>query len=442
MVIASIKQFIKEYRFDEALEIVDETLKSSDSNELKIIRNQILLKMLNFHDALHNSLRLLKKVEEIEDRINLIIVVIKASFELGELQSIPEQLHLLDHLLEMNSINPELKILAHNLKGDYDAYLGNLDDAISNYGISRKLAENLANPDLQGTILNRLAYLYRLKGDFQTSMTLSRSNSNYKISEKNKARNFLNIGVLLSTRNDQKSALVNLKDAQRIAEKLNNRYLMSNIYFYMIKVYLEQSKINKAEELLQKLTIIDYFNSPTHELRCNLANALILAKSSRLTNKIKAQEILENIIQEDIIDFELSIIAIRQIIEILILELRLYGEEEVLSELNQLIVAMNSMANKQNSTVYIVESLLYMSKLQYITNRPVIALDILDQVIELADNANLRHIHAFSINEKKKLNEELKKQKNLTLKHQNLLEKMNSINIEDYLSKISNEIYS
>ncbi len=440
MVIIDITSLIDNFEYQEAIDLINKELHKSNDIELALVKCDILFKQQKFQECIDYSLTLIDYCKSSKQLARIIISVILSSMELGDLSALLDYFDKLDAISDAE-LSDEILINIELLKGHYYSNRGNLDRSIIHYTRSLELSRKIGDTDLVGSGVNSLAYIYRLKGEIQKSLDLSLKNINFKLSRNNKITNLVNIGVILLTRNEFSKAISNFDEAYRLARLDNNKNAMSMIYFYKIKSLLKNNKIDKAEQLFQQLTVMDFFESSSHKIRCSLANAMILSKSTRLTNKIKAQEILEKLLNNKDLDFEMSIIVIKLLIEILIVELKLYGEEEVLKELHQLIILMNSIANQHGSVLQVIESLLYLSRMNYLNDKLDLSVKIIDEAISISEKYNLVHLTEISRKEKELLMNEITKQKNITIKHSNLIDRMNSIDIDDYLKKITEEIY-
>jgi hypothetical protein len=95
--------------------------------------------------------------------------------------------------------------------------------------------------------------------------------------------------------------------------------------------------LNEARNLLLIFDQLNIEENKQIKLRRDLANALILKKQSRVMFKVDAQRILAKIVNDKVIDHEMTIIAMLNLCDLLLDEWQTYNQEEVLKELMELL---------------------------------------------------------------------------------------------------------
>ena len=106
-----------------------------------------------------------------------------------------------------------------------------------------------------------------------------------------------------------------------------------------------QSNLEKANNCLEKISKFlqelpsgkGVDTSKGVNLIYRLSKALIFKKSKRRIKKAQSQELLTNIANEDIIIHEYTVVAMQNLCELLIDEMREEFEEEIFREILQLI---------------------------------------------------------------------------------------------------------
>ncbi|MBY9005929.1 MAG: tetratricopeptide repeat protein [Candidatus Lokiarchaeota archaeon] len=93
--------------------------------------------------------------------------------------------------------------------------------------------------------------------------------------------------------------------------------------------------VNNYLDRLHQLSIT-YPNIEQFNLLYRLDKAIILKSSNRLMDKMTAGEMFNKIINEDIIDHEITVEAMKNLCEILIYELELSGDKEIIKEIENL----------------------------------------------------------------------------------------------------------
>ncbi|MCE7736698.1 MAG: tetratricopeptide repeat protein, partial [Candidatus Heimdallarchaeota archaeon] len=139
--------------------------------------------------------------------------------------------------------------------------------------------------------------------------------------------------------------------------------------YELMKCYIDKKDIVSATALLKEFPEFpdskDILLSSSIHLKL-LANAMILKSSSRITEKIKAQEKLKQVVEDGSVSFHLYLEALLSYLELLFVELGVFGEQEVLSEVEELIEKLYSKAREQRSFILLINTHLMRSKLYLI----------------------------------------------------------------------------
>ncbi|MHA2252134.1 MAG: tetratricopeptide repeat protein, partial [Candidatus Kariarchaeaceae archaeon] len=123
-----------------------------------------------------------------------------------------------------------------------------------------------------------------------------------------------------------------------IKQELKNPLALSYTLFQLIVFYLERKNNKEADRYLSQLETIN--NTKTNEyikLNAELACALVLKNKPRLVNKAIAQNKLRSIINKPIIDNEYYLVSLINLIDLLLDELRAFGEPLILEEIEEQI---------------------------------------------------------------------------------------------------------
>ena len=110
-----------------------------------------------------------------------------------------------------------------------------------------------------------------------------------------------------------------------------NQYPEAKGYFQELKEIL----VNDDNNMLQQLVM--------------LAEAFILKLENRSRSRVKAEDLLLEIISSDMIDFEIYLDAMLNLCELLVIELKITSSQEVLTELKDLLSKINKIAHYQQS---------------------------------------------------------------------------------------------
>ncbi|MFX1535921.1 MAG: tetratricopeptide repeat protein [Promethearchaeota archaeon] len=281
---------------------------------------------------------------------------------------------------------------------------GDLERALEHQEQSLALSQEIGNPQDIAIDLDNIGRIYSLRGDLQQALQYHQRALTLKeqIGNKNDiAMTLISLGKIFMQKGELNQALTYYKQSLVLFEEVDNRQHIAESLENIAMVYAEKGAFEQGLEHLEKsLTIyeevgnnlkisstlfslilvgldrnsgrtIDYFqrlkeikdqeNNKLINQRYQVAEALLLKSSTRSRDKIKATELLEQIVEEEIVDHELIVIAMLNLCDLLLKELRI--SEEVLDEINSIVNTLLVIAKNQHSHSLLVETYLLKAKL-------------------------------------------------------------------------------
>jgi hypothetical protein len=243
-----------------------------------------------------------------------------------------------------------------------------------------------------------------------------------------------NIGHIYWHRGDLEHALNYQQRSLAIREELGNPIEISYSLFNLITVAIDSEALETASQHLKHLHQIDERESnKTINQRYRVAKALMLKTSTRMSKRAEAQGILQKIVDEDIVDHFLTMRAMLNLCELLIDELKMYGDPGVFRQIQALLTRIHDIAVHQRSSPLIVEVLLLKAKFTLVDGDAQGAHQLLAQAKIKAKGRGLNQLHIKIIKEQEILRTELEKWSELIEKNAPLKERLDQARIEDYL---------
>jgi len=207
--------------------------------------------------------------------------------------------------------------------------------------------------------------------------------------------------------------------------------------FGLITFYLDKDEKSGVNNYYNQLQIIADNSDNKHiVLYYKLAKALILKSSKRSRKKAQAEDSLQKIIEDEIFDHELTVLAMKHYIELLLIELKSFGEEEVFDEAVALIGKLLVIAQEQKSLTLIVETMLLRSKFALIKGDVDKANEYLEQAEINAEEYNLTALHKQVQDERAALNEDMEKWRDLVDKGASMFERIEQANMINYIKQM------
>lgn len=234
---------------------------------------------------------------------------------------------------------------------------------------------------------------------------------------------------------------------QRIKEYdyANGPWDISLVIYRLVECYIEKKDITSAKALLRDFPEVsdpeDSLMTPIIHLKL-LANAMILKNSSRITEKVKAQEMLRQVVEDDCVVFYLYLDALLSYLELLFVELGVFGEAEVLGEVEELIEKLYSKAREQRSFILLINSHLMRSKLYLILGELTQAQEEIQRARKIAIDKEIKHLIPAVEKEELELESQLIKWKEIIRSNAALSERVEQSQIKEYIARAKQLVVS
>ena len=261
---------------------------------------------------------------------------------------------------------------------------GELNYALECYQRSLTLFETIGNPLSNAICLTNIGRLYRDKGELQLALEyLHRSLTLMKsIGDQERiATTLANIGSVYWKMGDLDLAEEYLANSLHVRESIGTDLYRSHHLFYLLRVALEQEDRSKAQSYLSQLEKL-HERQPTDkltQLHYRLGEALVLKTSRRFISKAQAQKILTEIVDDEMVLQYYGSLAQINLCEMLLDELKAYGEVEVFEETKALVQKLYEQAQKEHSFSLEVNALILQAKFAMIEGNLVKSTKLLNQ---------------------------------------------------------------
>ncbi|MHA1479907.1 MAG: tetratricopeptide repeat protein [Candidatus Thorarchaeota archaeon] len=204
-----------------------------------------------------------------------------------------------------------------------------------------------------------------------------------------------NVGALLHTKGELDSSLKNLKESLEIAEILGNNNHTGQTLYRLISATIDLNDIDQAQSYLQQLQKYCSVQEGANKFldqAYRVAQSLILKTSRNPRKRAKAEELLEQVVREDVIDIELTTDALLTLCSMLLEDFHVSGDEEVLQDLNTLIDQLSEIAEKQHSYWLLAESYWLQSQIALVELKTKDALQLLSKAQLIAEGHGLNKL--------------------------------------------------
>ncbi|MCE7742150.1 MAG: tetratricopeptide repeat protein [Candidatus Heimdallarchaeota archaeon] len=320
-------------------------------------------------------------------------------------------------------------------KGEHNKAIETLNDVIA--------ISNEKSFPLQIAVANRtFGFIYASLGDLDKALDLllrdidffERINYDYYL----ESLHF--IGLIYWQRGDEENSISILSKCIRIKEENNQPLVMTFTLFEIIRIFIEKKDIEQARFYFSKLEEINAQLENKHiSLTFRLSEALLLINSELQRKRIKAEYLLEQIIEEPIIFFPYTMDAILSLSEFYLKELRLSGDTAFLSKLDILVNKLAEISMNQKSFSLTIDVLWLKSQLALLNYDTKKAQGLIIQAQELAKEKGFARLYQKFSDELNELKRSLSKWIKFKEERAPASEMLQFVNIDKALETIRND---
>lgn len=442
------KKFVEEGKYNKALillENFEEREKNTNSSLLshRLLKSSILNNVGNYKDAFQYAEQAYQVSQDLKSDLQSIDALLNMSFALTMELSLDKAFDLIvqsEDLLKTCS-NESLIVIKQKqasidyIKGLFYFYKNDADRGIKyaeqslklreELGSSRELAEPLYVLGLIYTLLKYdldlakaytersqrhakesnqthiiaynlliLGMIYLFKGELEQAITYIKQSLTLSEEINNKryiSSLYNNLAMVYQQQGDIEQALVCLEKSLVVAKEINNKWNIGHTTSSMVTLYIEKNDKENAQKYLELLKqISEHEEFEMFDVLYRLGKALILKISARTHNRAKAEELLVQITEEEVIMSEATIVALINLCDLLIEELSIINDVEIIDELKPLIKQLTDIAENSNSFWILAETHILQAKLSLITLDMKGARHFLTQAQQIADKHSLQ----------------------------------------------------
>jgi len=273
---------------------------------------------------------------------------------------------------------------------------GDLSLALEYNRSSLNVFEQLGEKKWMADALNNMGLIHLNKGNVDIALNhLQRSLSIREDigSRRDIGTSFLNIGYVYENKGNLKKAFSFHLKSLELFEKIGNNLDLSESLMNLVSVSVYMGLKEKAGSYLEKLrSIKNNENNKLIDVYYRISKAKLLKMSNRFVKRAEAQLLLQQIADEDVLVFELTIDAMVNLSELLLMELKDSGDEEVLMEVKELLNRLLNLSKSQNSHSWLANTYLLQSKLSLLELDMESAQQLLVQAQLIAEEKELHQL--------------------------------------------------
>jgi hypothetical protein len=365
------EKLFNEEKYDEALKIVNDLEKKGDltptnQNKCLLLKSEYSWEKRKHKDSLKlaeraykGSLRLNNKKQSVESLLS----IVRGLLFLGELDEGFEKLEVCKELFKTLKGKPKkIKQLEARINRSYGVFYifkGDVRQAKLYEEKALALAQEIGDMGLICLLLNNLGERNRNLGDL------------------NHALDYAKRGLVLHEKYFKYKKTITLA------------YLLSTL----LDIYIDKNDLMEAQNYLIRLEQLNYQednkNISTLYRSCK---ATLLKSTPRARNRVLAEELFRQIIEEEIYSFEIWVRALINLCDLLLIELRMTNIVEIVDEIRPLIEKLLEVAENTHSNWLIVEAYILQAKLSLLTFNIKQSKRYLTQAKQIAERFGLNNL--------------------------------------------------
>jgi len=233
---------------------------------------------------------------------------------------------------------------------------GDLDHSILLYEQSLPIFKELNNKKMMADVLNNMGDVYRRSGELD------------RASER-------------------------LEESLALRHESGNLRNIAVVHDNLIQLFIEKGELKRAQQYLDDMEqLITHLKDKQINRWYLFDKALLLRKSLRARKRVKAEKILMKIVNDEDSDHELTVNALLNLCELLLVELRMTNDLEVLKEIEPFVFRLLNIVEKSNSYWFLGETHLLQAKLSLLAFDINKAKRFLTQAQQIAERFDLTQL--------------------------------------------------
>lgn len=293
--------------------------------------------------------------------------------------------------LEIRNNIGNQKDIAYSLHqlGSIHYFVGNFDEALTYFVEGLELRNNIENAQDRAASLNAIGCIYSDRYDLEKAHEYFIESIKVREEIGNKqdiASSYSRIGYNYHQLGDYDTAIEYYQKGLSLMDE--NIYHISLLFLVdnIIHSAIASNRVDLAKKYNQIIkSLIKTEDTPSLQFVHKYYSALILKEDKRAINKLKSQELFTDLVEDNQNEFAIvQINSMLNLCELLLVEFKNYGVEEVYIQLKELIKRLINIA--ENKNLYYIHSkvLMFASQLATIDSNSNLARKLLHEAQEIA----------------------------------------------------------
>jgi tetratricopeptide (TPR) repeat protein len=448
----NVEQLREKGEFEKAFDIINilENQGGFSKEEfvsLLILKCSLLLELRRLKEAQELAEKILEQSEKLNwydkiiDALDIIAWVYR---RFGKLEEALETINRAEELIRIKFPDPDKEIQKKQaslylVKGSIFFARGNLNAIKECLEEGLNLAKIIEDKKLlMHFTLNSGSY-YGIKGKLDLSLDYQKQGLALA-KEINDSQNIIialnNIGCVYREQGKLEKALENITQSYLLAKKIKSPSI-SVVLDSIFHVVLDKGDLKEAEKYLEEMNELK--NQEEYEiikLNYLINKALLLKANPRASNLSKAEKILKEALEEEIVLYEPHIDALLNLCDILLTDLQNTNDPEILNELQPYVSRLLDLAEKNNSFSLIAETKLLEARLALLSFDIKNVRKFLSKAQEIADKYSLNRLSIKISNEHDELIKQIDMWDNLKKSNLPMSERLKKTGLKEEMKRM------
>lgn len=247
---------------------------------------------------------------------------------------------------------------------------------------------------------------------------------------------FANMGLIYWYNGELDRALEHLEPGLADLERTGQETFIALASLDLIQIHLDKGSVEQAQDYLRRVQQLNaQGDNKTVKQSYLLGQALILKTSPRVRMRVRAAELLEQVVADEIISHSTTVTAMFALCELLIDEIRAYGDSEALQEAKILAENLYALAQRKHSFSLVVDALILQGKFALIEGNLTAAEELLEQAAALAEEKKLGLFLKKAVAERYRLDEQYKRWLHIIQSNASFQERLEQAQLANYIKE-------
>ncbi|MHA2104401.1 MAG: hypothetical protein ACW981_13320, partial [Candidatus Hodarchaeales archaeon] len=212
-------------------------------------------------------------------------------------------------------------------------------------------------------------------------------------------------------------------------------------YFSIIQCYIELNQLDTANQFYKELiSLNDSTENSYVNLVTRLAKAILLKNNPKMAIKSQSEEIFRQIIEESVIKYDFTVIAIVNLVELLLFELKIEYNDKTFNQIRDLISKIKAISKSQNIVPLQIQTSILDGKISILEGDLTKAETVFREGELLASKKGFLGLKKQLLNEIENLHQKYQDWKDLYYRNASYGERIEKMELQTYIQDLLKQI--